>query len=271
MINFVTVADAAYFTRVCGLIGSIIQKQPTPYSISVYNIGLKPRQVDFINSFPNVKVRTPHLINPDMLKPMRSHMRGSEAVVTGLYSWKPAIITQEFERVDNLFYLDAGTSIVQDVSPIVEHSKRIGYFFLKTNTIGWMATEYVQRALLLTVKELYQAGINAGIQCLDKTVFEDYVLPVCEMARNIELFKDDGTAIGGYDSGRHDQTLFSIQAARQCMLPFESNFKIDDKDYNIVDLAENINENTLIYHCRGNSNWGGDLSYIKQFDTTLFK
>ncbi len=269
MVNFITASDAAYFTRVCGLIGSIIRNCEFNI-IRVYNLGLKADQIDFLNSFNKVVVHNVERVNPHIVEPMVSHF-GLDKKVPGLYSWKPVIIKESLYDFDEIFYLDAGVSVVQDLSPIMDYIKESNYFFLKTSDIGWMTTEYVRQKLNLTREELFKPGLNAGIMALNRKTWGDFVLPMSELAKDIELFKDHGTSGGGLYSGRHDQALFSIHALRANMVPLKSQFVINGKNYNVTEQPAEINKETLIYHCRGNSDWNGDFEYIKNFDKNLFK
>lgn len=56
--------------------------------------------------------------------------------------------------------------------------------------------------------------ISAGLQGLsrDPKVYNNYVIPMYQHARELDLFADDGTSKNGFGSGRHDQPLFSIYA-----------------------------------------------------------
>ena len=55
-------------------------------------------------------------------------------------------------------------------------------------------------------------SIDAGLQGLSRKMWDNYVIPMYELSKNLNLFKDDGTAKFGYGEARHDQTLFCIYA-----------------------------------------------------------
>ena len=78
------------------------------------------------------------------------------------------------------------------------------------------ATQYVMNYFELNSPEresiAQNPGIASGVQGLSRKVFKSYVWPTYNYSKNLALFADDGTCVTGFGWGRHDQTVFSIQA-----------------------------------------------------------
>ena len=103
-------------------------------------------------------------------------------------------------------------------------------------------------------------GLAGGIQGLTKTVYNNYILLMYELSKDLRNFYDDGTTTDGVGTGRHDQTLFSIIACLQ-------GFDILINDYSgrvplylfpndkqialhISEPFSSLSEKTAIYLCR---------------------
>jgi hypothetical protein len=66
-------------------------------------------------------------------------------------------------------------------------------------------------------------GMSAGLQGLTRKVYNSYVIPIYNLSKDIRNFMDDGSTPEGLVLARHDQTLFSIQAALLGFNVFELN------------------------------------------------
>ncbi len=246
MIHFVTAADKEYYGRLEGLIYSI-HKHCKEFTISVYDLGLLPSEVEMISKVKHVTVKQVERSNPNILTKLRSHPAAPEndSVVTGLYSWKPVILKQELDIYDAIIYMDAGTMLVSSPDKLWEFINKEGHWFLGISDTYYMTPKSIIQALQVDDDILASQGINAGIQGLTRKVYDNYIMPCYRYTKDINLFVDDGTSGGGNSSGRHDQTLFSIQAARAGLRP--------NNPFHIVDDKKDIREDTIIHHCRGNS------------------
>jgi hypothetical protein len=256
MIRFVTAADDAYFARVIGLIGSIIKHVHSPYSISLYNLGLSTRNAAYLKQIPNVTVKEVEQANPHITQPYLKHKCHTSKVI-GCYTWKPVVIKQEMELYDQVFWIDAGTNLMADFAPLWEHTKNKGYFFSGINDIGWQCCKYVIDKLQLSDELISKQAFCTAYVGLTKAYYESFVLPCYEYAKDINLFFDDGTAGGGRTAGRHDQTILSVQAALIGLPPEPNSRKLllhtDNGliEANITDVKSELNAKTIIYHSRG--------------------
>jgi len=248
MTRFVIAADKKFYCHLSALIGSI-HRNCTNFSISVYDLGLLPEQRDIVSKVKNVTVKEVERVNNYILTDLRSHPcdEVNDAMVTGLYSWKPVILKQELDEHEAILYLDAGMMVIKDVSMLWNYISDKGYWLTPIHNINWMTTDYVKDKLKVSDMVLLSIGIHAGMQGLTRSVYHSYVLPCYEYAKDIELFKDDGTAYGGINSGRHDQTLFSIQAVRAELMPT-----------NVIPIARDrisITDKSIIFCCAGDSDY----------------
>jgi len=120
-----------------------------------------------------------------------------------------------------------------------------------------MATNYVidkfnlhsdDRKWILNEKTL---GLSAGFQGLTRKIYNPYVMPMYNLSKDIRNFMDDGSSPEGFVLARHDQTLFSIQAALLGFNVFELNspafLDIDDQKVPFyVDDSEHFSSQTHI-------------------------
>jgi lipopolysaccharide biosynthesis glycosyltransferase len=246
MIRFVIAADKKFYCHLSALIGSIYRRC-SDFRISFYDLGLLPEQITVLSKIKNITIKEVEAVNPYILTELRSHPFDpvNDVMVTGLYSWKPVILKQELDEHEAILYLDAGMMVMKDITPLWDYIKENGYWLTPVCDINWMTTSYIKEKLNVSYETLFATGIHAGMQGLTRSVYNSYVLPCYEYAKDIELFKDHGTSHGGLSSGRHDQTLFSIQAARSGLKPS-----------NAIPIARNrslITDESIIYTCAGDS------------------
>lgn len=270
MIRIVTAADDQYFTRLIAMIGSVIRNhEDGKFSISVYNIGLTSDQLDILMVIPGVEIFVPEKVNPFVTTKFKKHQFGEHRHVPGLYTWKPVAVKMEIEKCEQVLWLDAGVTVCRNLSPMWEHTRNVGYFFIGVASIDWQTTKKAA-ALCRKPEILKQRGLNSSSMGITRSVYESFVIPSYECAKDLELFRDDGSAGGGPTSGRHDQTIFSIMAANSGLHIHESGLYLEmitdsgTAIHSIVANREEVSENTLIYQSRGNSDWNGDYSFMKK-------
>jgi hypothetical protein len=267
-IRIVTAADSTYFTRLCGMIGSVIKWHPDS-SIIVYDIGLTDHQRVCLWEIPQVQLFIPEDVNGVMKIPIKKHEIGHHRSVPGIYTWKPVAVYEQLKLSDLIIWMDAGCLCTGDLTPVMEHTERNGHLFVGTTTVGWQTPKTVSDYLNLSPEILAKQSLNSSFMCIHERETERFVKPCYEMAHDYTLFIDDGTAAGGPQSGRHDQTIFGIQAAKENMTVQPSGLSITldthsgPKEVSIVANFDDVKENTIVYQCRGNSNAFGDLDRIK--------
>jgi len=260
----VTAADTTYFGRLEGLVQSVQANSPkTP--IWVYDIGLFEDEKAKLKRNYGIETRRIPAINPYILKPLPYNTLPNCRKIVGLYSWKPVAMMDAIFYKRNVLWLDAGTSVIGDLTPIFEHIENVGCFLIGIHNIHYMATDTVINHYGLTPEFLELQGTNAGIQGVNERYMLNYLMDAYIAAHDIELFKDNGTAGGGAGAGRHDQAIFSILARKYNMPFFENGHFIDlqtndgIKKVSIPYQRHEIKADTIIYHCRGDHNYWKNL------------
>lgn len=221
---YCTPSDSRHYHLVKNLIGSIHHADfENLGEIAVFNLGLSEEEINELNHMQKVTVHDPEMANPDMLTFF--HTDTGERKVRGFFSWKPVVIKEALDLFPYVLYCDAGTTILKPLDTLFDYIQEKGYFLLSCShnincNVPNRITKNVLDEIVATFNHDQQEMIlsdttymiDAGIQGLSREMLNDYVLPIYKYAQDINLFKDDGTAIFGLGGGRHDQTLYTIQA-----------------------------------------------------------
>jgi len=241
---FVTAANAGYFVPLLNLIGSLHRVDFENIGcIAVFDLGLTPEQKDTLQRIEKVKLYEVEQVNPDILKPFNTRAWGKP--VPGWYAWKPVIIKQALDIFPSLLYIDAGTTIYRSLEPLFSHIKYIGYFFHSGSPwhMGRMITDYVSKKFQLDSELMAWLfdedtyGLEGGLMGITREVYEDFVKPMYELARDdLQAFADDGSR--GFGNARHDLTLFSLFALRNNMTIYQ-HFKNPKEDIMICKVTGN--------------------------------
>lgn len=269
-IRIVTASDSLYFSCLLALIGSVVRRHELwTYSISVYDLGLSREDKFILKQLPGVDVFEVEKVNPQIIEPIRKHLAGDERMVPGLYSWKPVAVKSELDKYQNVLWMDAGSVATGNLSELWEHIVNEGYLFMGVCSMAYQTPRTLATRLDLSNEFLSKQALNASIMGLSRTIYRDVIRPMYESAKDLTLFMDDGTADGGPTLGRHDQTLFSI-VVNQAELTIHTNGRglllntfNGIKVRSIVSELDQMEENTIIYQCRQNGDWNGDMQYIK--------
>jgi hypothetical protein len=209
-----TAADTEFFNHVVNLIALLHRYNfEQIQEIAVFNLGLKPAEVSFLNSIAKVKVYEIEKVNPDLL----THfiVRKDGKVARGWYAWKLVVLKQALDMFPYVLYIDAGIKINGPLDKLFTHLQKVGYLFVDcTHTLRPRTTLKVKELFELDKPEnsflLDKVGISAGFQGVSHNVYKDYVLPLYQLAHHLEYFEDDGSAPMGFGEARHDQILASI-------------------------------------------------------------
>lgn len=222
---FCTASNYRYYKYLINLIGSIHRVNFDDLGeIAVFDLGMTQEELKELENIEKVKVYKVEPTNPEILNPLPK-FPGSQELIPGLYSWKPVVLKQALEMFPYVQYIDAGMAITRPFNHIFDQIKSQGYFLISCNhSIGWMTNKYIIEKLNLMSPQrawiLGTDGISAGFQGLSKAKLQDYLMPIYELSKDLKNFIDYGTIYGGFN-GRHDQTLFSIQA-RLCGMHINS-------------------------------------------------
>jgi hypothetical protein len=181
--------------------------------IAIFDLGFKESERLFLEKQDKVIVRDLILTHPDQLKKFKT--RNDGAAVRGWFAWKPLVLKQSLELYPYFLYLDSALRVVGDMSNIFSLIKEDGYFFTGCfHNIRRMTTKKVYAFFELDKDDsiLNVTGLCGGIQGISHKIKDSYINTIYNYSYDLELFKDDGSAPGGFGDGRHDQTLFSILA-----------------------------------------------------------
>lgn len=266
---FCTAADDQHFIILLNLIGSIFRHNDKNLKkIAVYNLGLTEDQLHQLSIIDRVEVFDVEKVNPLITTPLFSAKHGNwDRWVKGMFSWKPVIIKQSLDMFPYVVYADSGTTVLRPLNGLFEHIKQNGYFLTDCGrSIKWMTPKHIIKKMNLTSEKnkwlledtLY--GIDAGFQGVSRSLKEEYIMPMYELAEEITNFIDDGTCPEGWGTGRHDQTLFSIKArelklnilnhdrpVEECILVYNNT----TEPFHITHANNRVREDTAIYRSHG--------------------
>jgi len=216
---FVTVSDTEHFPWLQRLIESILKYNSSNVSkIAVFDLGLTQSEIDTLNRVDVVQVYPIEDVNPEMRKKFVARPNGRLA--RGWYSWKPVVFYQALQLFPYFLYLDAGIEVISPSDDIFDEIKRNGYCFFESDgsPIFPSVTTYVKKLFDLDDQNNQwisgQRSLSGGIQGVSNALLHAYIKPMYHLAANFKNFEDDGSAPWGFGGARHDQTLFSIFAAK---------------------------------------------------------
>jgi hypothetical protein len=260
---FCVAADEKHFPLLINLIGSIHHHNYYDLvAIDVYDLGLTENQKNELKNIKKVNLCEVEKTNPQILD-----ILNTPRPVRGLFSWKPVIIKQSLEKYPYVLYADAGTTILKPLNKIFKHIKDSGYFITSCgHSIKWMTPKHVCDTMSLKDENEWilkdeTDGIDAGCMGINKSLFSSFVEPIYKLASNIKNFEDDGSCPNGLGCGRHDQTLFSIQARK---LNF-SLLKENTEPFQLTHDPKKVTNDTIIFRSR----WNLDASRFNTFSSSI--
>ena len=271
---FCTGADEKHYPLLLNMIGSIHKYNfYDTVEIRVYDLGLNERQKQELKNLKKVNIYQVEQTNSEILKDVQT---SPTRFVKGLFSWKPVLIKDSLDHCPYVLYLDAGTEIRKPLNSLFKHIIQNKYLFFDCgHSIRWMSTDYNIQSLYLQSKENSWIlkddtfGVDAGFMGLSREVYDEFVLPMYELSKNLKNFEDNGSCPDGWGSGRHDQTLFSILARKlnYSIIASKDDYKdcklaVDGKDveFHITHARADVKDSTVVYRSR----W--DLSYSRYKD-----
>lgn len=220
---FCTAADSRYFNELKNLIGSI-HNSHYGVEILVYDLGLSDAEKNELRHMENVTPCDIERTHPDIIKSFLTDNGGRR--VPGWFAWKPVLIKQSLDKYPIVLYLDAGTVIMHPINQLFRYIEDHGYFLFDTGCLlAPRMTKFLIESFKLHSPErqwiLQQNFMDASLMGFSKNsnAYVSCVMQMYELSRNLDYFKDDGSAPMGFGGARHDQTLFSI-------ISFLNNFEI---------------------------------------------
>jgi len=111
-----TACNSAYFFPLENLVGSVHFWTPKT-KVIVYDLGLRPKEIDAIHTWCNVEYRK-----------FNFSMHPMHVKYIGEFAWKPIIISTELENYPIVFWFDAGAELRKPLDRLVDIVKRDGYW-----------------------------------------------------------------------------------------------------------------------------------------------
>ncbi|HZW61606.1 MAG TPA: hypothetical protein VFF04_05270 [Candidatus Babeliales bacterium] len=280
---FCTPSDAKHYHLLKNLIGSIHHVEFDKLGeIAVFDLGLERSQVQELNRMQKVKVYDVEMTHPDLLTYFTTAPNGRR--VRGYFAWKPVMIKQSLDMFPHVLYMDAGTTVLKPLDDLFQYIQEQGYFLESctkgaTCNIANRITKKVLKEIVYKLNPEMQdyllaeetTEIDAGLQGFSafSPIVKNYVLPIYEHTRHMDLFEDDGSAIYGYGAGRHDQILFSIYAHTLGLIIHPEGhislpLSTGTKQIHIHWDSAYVTPETVIYRSRHDIHFqGGKTQYIK--------
>jgi hypothetical protein len=213
---YATTADMRYFNTALNLIRSIKTNDYKDLEqILVFDIGFSPGQVEYLKRQSKVKVIKIRSVHRDLTKFFKTAPGRN---VRGWFAWKPVAIKQALEEYPYILYLDSGMRVLKPLDFLFEYIAENNYFLIDAETKIWNRFTSPLKKIIESVSEYEDKDVGmhcGGIQGLSRAMLSDYIDPIYDyVAKDVSLFVDDGSALLGFGSGRHDQTIFSIYGRR---------------------------------------------------------
>jgi hypothetical protein len=256
---YVTCADQKFYPRLQNLLNSIYKNDRSNIAeIAIFDLGFTLRQRLHLKKMHKVKVFDIEMKHSDLLKFFCTDVN---RFVRGWFAWKPVAIKQALEKYPYILYLDSALEVLKPLNFLFEHIKEKHYFLVDSE--AYIYNRITQYTIEKVVKNIpnYEENILGekscmhcgGIQGLSREMLKDYINPIYNHVTDIDLFADDGSALLGFGSARHDQTLFSIYGRKLGLRVFRSGWnKLEIKGkihkFHIHWDRKLINENTCIYY-----------------------
>jgi hypothetical protein len=204
----ITGANNGYFASLQNLVGSL--RYWAPYNkIVVYNLGLDPEQVKTVESWDNVldvKWKT------GMPSTYPEHLRVPKA-----YAWKPVAINESLHEYKQIFWLDAGSTVVGPITEAIRITQESGIF------VVWGQDEDMKPksfAATYTAFGYDKASFRGGPHYSGNTQAYLYpsryvntvVIPNAQCALLPDCIMPEGSELANH---RYDQTTLSILSHRE--------------------------------------------------------
>ncbi len=278
-------SDEKHYHLLKNLIGSIHHVDFERLGqVAVFDLGFTGEQLDDLGAMEKVCVYNVEKTHPEILTYFDTAPSGRK--VRGYFAWKPVIIKQALEMFPYVLYLDAGTTVLKSPHLIFDYIREQGYFLISctknpncniinriTKTVVDEVVSRFDESMQRYLLDDATTEIDAGLQGVARgALAQSYIMPLYELSKNLELFKDDGSARYGYGEGRHDQILFSIYAHALKLKIHDEGWiqlplKSGDEQVHLHWDSNHVDDNTVIYRSRHDLHFqGGHTQYVKYVD-----
>ena len=211
-----TSSDSDYFPYLINLINSIHRFNFDKLGeVAVFDLGCTHEQIKELQSMKKVSVYKIEKVHKDLLKHFTVNYSGKK--VRGWYAWKPVAMKQMLDMFPYMVYMDAGLMLLRPMDELFEEVWEKDYLVAGVgHSIAWMTPQHVVKTFDLESEERNwilnekTEGVAGGFMGLTCAMYDDFIIPMYNLAHDINHFIDDGTTPDGFGTARHDQVLFSV-------------------------------------------------------------
>jgi len=220
---FVSGATDSYFSSLRNLAASLRYWAPQN-KLVVYNLGMNERNVKEIED--NENNMWSNVLEIKWKDGIPSHF--PEHVHAGKkYAWKPIAINETLHEYHNIFWLDAGSTVVGNLSEAMRIVHQTGIFLVKGQDLDMMGRSHESTFQFLGHNKAdFRAGPHFSGNTQAYLYPSRYVGPLVEANAACALVEDcispPGSSLGNH---RYDQTTMSILAYRDHLrIPHHTEF-----------------------------------------------
>ncbi len=202
-----TASDRGYFAGLRNLVGSIRVHCGKECPIYIFDIGMDDIQRDEISTWCNVHLRWAPDLNITSLEPIPNHLQ-----YVDVYAWKPVAIKEALHEVNNILWLDAGSTVVSSLQPLKENLMKMKYLFVQgqdTNVVQWTHPDVWKRFNAESQRYIGKpsfAGNTLGFS-RQSALYNQIFLPWYRCALELECIMPPNST---FDNHRFDQSVLSV-------------------------------------------------------------
>ena len=269
-----TASNNTYYDILLNMIGSLYRVNFDEIEeLSIYDLGLDPEQKEELSRIQKVKLYEVERVNPSILTPFATRPN-NQKLVPGWYSWKPVVIKDSLERFPYVLWLDAGLTIMRPLNTVFDHIIEHGYFFVDSDDWIRLMTKksILEKFNVMSDSKrwiLNEQGLTTNIMGISKDrLYDNFIVPVYEMAADITHFEDDGSCLEGFGRLRPEQSIYSIIACNLGLRVFKKpniSLRVNGRLIPIVITTKshfNVNDPATILNTRSSI---PHLNYFKSY------
>jgi hypothetical protein len=204
----VTATDDRYFTGLSNLVGSLQHWAPH-HKLVVYNLGLSEDHMIQISQWRNV-------LSVKWKLGIPSHYPDHVRLQPRVYAWKPLILNESLHEFGQIFWLDAGSTVTNNITEIIRITQQSGICLVKGQDEDMKPWSHpATYAYFGYEKETFPGGGhysgNTQAYLYPSRYVDTIVIPNAKCALNPNCIYPEGSSLSNH---RFDQTTLSILAYR---------------------------------------------------------
>ena len=234
---FVSGADSGYFEALANLAASLRYWAPQ-HKLVVYNLGMTEEQLRTI-----VKNKRDEWSNVAAIKWMNGFPEDypSHISIGKRYAWKPIAMNESVHEYGSIFWLDAGSTVVGNLTEAIRIVRQTGIFLMKGQDLDMMPLANKDTFTSMGhTKSSFQGGPhysgNTQAYLYPSKYIDSIVRPNALCAINSECICPESSHLHNH---RYDQTTLSVLAYRDHLrVPHYTQFLAAGRDQLQVSLSD---------------------------------